>query len=716
MEPSPDPEVTNYVATVLRSPLHTLSHLSDRAAFLKHLFGDPHLVPDAAEDDQVFFLQLTSRATQLAQQACRFLHNYTPEEAEYVLSTFALLATFWPVLVDQLGTTPLVASIIQTTRRVGRSPTTASRALAVLRTLATTYDMRRRVVLEGGVDLALQLMSQFKPDTRVQHRGASLIANVSFGCEHRKRRIVQQGAVATLVAAMVSFPTDQNIQCAATLAIRNLTAGAQVNQYIAGNEGAIDAVASALLRFRASSRPGAGEVRLQCVLAIESLCREEERNRQRVIDIDDSITDAVSKQVFVTSESKEREMEPSQESELINEDGDVVVEEEEQLVYDHGTDFSHGTALCPGTSPLLVPPFPETNDTVAQRASAEKIDVGTNGESVPRSSELNATPVNPKHPDEKKLVLKALVHVMRRDPDDSLLLEACLSLLTRLAMGRGQVQVKLGCLGAIQVAIAAIRKHINAEGLVARGCSLIRCLCYQGLNRGLVTSGLPVLISVARKYSMTPGITREVVSALGNVIFEHQKNQAWVVKNGGVDVIVKIMNEYGASDLLVLDAGICTLRNCIYSSRDCALAARKAHALEAAFSALNQTTEALCTGQRIVQEQTTWFIVDMSHLVPEAISEMQSADIGDLIENCLAKLPLDQHPELHESGSKLIAALTIKTQQVADRDRKKHASSRSLRYDRFRASSSSLLSLRGDARRATLAYISAPRRLFRPKR
>lgn len=663
---SDDPVVRDYVASMLCSPLTTLASVPDRLVFINALFGDPELATNA-EDDRRFYLNLVARAVELARQAGAVLENCSAPGTEHVLSMLAVLATLWPVLLDDLEHTGIVWAVVAAMHRVGDRIDAAARGLTVLRTFATTDIMRRRVMVDGGVEIALQLMWEHKFDRRVQQRAATFIANVAFGCAHRKRRIAQQGAVGRVVEGMIAFPRDASVQSAGALMIRNLTADAQVNQYIAGNEGAVDAVAYALLRFRASSCSGAGEVRLQCVLAMESLCREDERNRQRVVDIDFL---AMSKVEFGNDVQLLKRVAGSvgrsKEDEYVNEDGDVVVDEEEVLAFDNTPNFRHGAALCPGRSPLYISPSSlgiagsDGTGPAFAMYGRKDIDIDRKGRDSKPSPQCRV------QPNEKKSILRALVHTMRRDPDDCLLLETCLSLLTRLSLRRSEVQLKLGDLGGIQVAIAAIKRHRKSKSLIARGCSLIRCLCLQKQNRSQATSGLPVLISVAREYYKHADVAREVASALSNAVFEHEKNQSWVIKNGGMEAVVKAMDECGRLDVMVLEAGVCALRNFIDSSYYGALSAKNEGAVKAAVTALSITKDAASMGQRIVQEQAVLFLVDVAQLAPQTTGEMEAIDAGDWIENSLAKLSFNQHPELHKAGDKLITVLTANS-RIQDR-------------------------------------------------
>lgn len=576
-------------------------------------------------------------------------------ETDALVATIALVASLWPILLDIMERQSIVLHIVEVMRRFRHSAPIIARCMTALRAFAVTDSMRKRLMFDGAMDLTLEFMSLYKKQRRIQDRAAAIIANVAFGCTHRKRRIVRHGAIRRIIDAMAAFPCDDNIQLRGALAIRNLTYEAQVNQYIAGNEGAVDAIAASLIRFRgASINP---ELRCQCVMALESLCKDDERNRQRIIDIDEtgmSFPNNSSIPSLAFSKPSEED-----EEENLNEHGDVVVDEEQLLASDVSVNFRHGQALCPGrTSSKLLGSTSMSSSACSERIARISVSDENKSEQGDHSSPEKVSKDCEDKPSKKKpSILRAILHTMRRDPDDPLLLDTCLSLLTLVALHRGEVQARLGELDTIRVAIAAISKHPESVSIAAKACALIRCLCLQECNRSRVTSGLVVLISVAKGHCRNADVVREVASALSNAVFEHEKNRAWVVSKGGVNAIVRAMDESGEKDVMVLEAGICALRNFVDSSYNGALLAASEGAIKSAVSALDRTKDASSTGECIVQEQAVLFLVDVAHLAPQTQNEMEEIDAADWIENALAKLPISKYAEIHVSGDKLINLL-----------------------------------------------------------
>lgn len=662
------PLTRDYIASILQNPHQSLYSPVTRANFITAVIGDEHLAKDA-EDDLPLLLQLEARSTELISQCAHLVPSADAHTCHIIAALLVLLASHRCILLDAMERAGATLVIVDIMQRWRSKPHVVARALAALRAFTVTDAMRRRVMFDGAMQLTLQLMSQYTNHLRVQDRAIAVIANVAFGCTHRKRRIARQGAVRKIVHSMAAFPMDENIQLRSALTIRNLTHDAQVNQYIAGNEGAVEAIASTLLRFRGTDiNP---DLRFQCVLALESLCREDERNRQRLVDIDNLATARVANRSGPTESIPKLEIEVEEEDETVNEDGDVIVDEEQLLVADVTAKFRHGAALCPGGSSLkmMLSPSASSSGCSDRTTPSLVLDETTliigHDRKSDKEDELSERKAN-----QSRSIVRAVVHAIRRDPDDDHLLETGISLLTLVSLNRGSMQLRVGELGGVYVAIAAIRRHPKSPSLVAKACALIRCLCLQEANRSQVTSGLPVLIATAKEYSKRADVVSEVASALSNSSFEHEKNRAWVVNKGGIEAIVSAINGCGRDDEMVLEAGICALRNIIESSCSGAVSAADGGAVKAAVTALDCTKDASTTGEQIVQEQAVLFLVDVARLAPQATEQMISIDAADWIENALAKLPIESYPELHSAGDKLIEVLTDNGQQGLDASRK----------------------------------------------
>lgn len=658
--PPDDLQTSQYISSVLVHPPTSLCNSSARAQFILALLGDTSLAKDA-EDDAALLSQLETRTTLLLSHISSVLPSLPPQDADLLIALITTLATDWHILLDafeKAGASLLVLNFI---RNHINDPALVSRALAALRAFTMNEPMRKRCMVDGAIQLTLQVMERHHQDLRVQDRAVSVIANVAFGCTHRKRRIARWGATRKIVAAMNRWATEENLLVRAMLTIRNLTHAAQVNQYIAGNEGAVEAIARVLTNGK-----GNASVRFQALLALESLCRDDERNRKRLIEVErvaggwlslpggDSVSDFDSVPSRVSGVEEEEEL---------NEDGDVVVDEEEILVVGLTTKFQHGAALFPGRSAdelttglvgekeeLFGTKKPETiteNDEQVKQNAVGNSAAGMEGEKETLDEKRKKTP-------RKRTVMVAIIHAMRRDPDNVHLLEVGLSLLTRLCMHRSSMQLRIGELGGVQVAMAAMKRHNEVPTLIERACSLIRWLCVQQSNRNQVTSGILLLISAIRAHARNPDVVSEVAAALSNAVFEHEKNRRWAIAKGGCAAIVEAMDTCGGDNVIILEAGLCALRNLVGASYGGAVTATRNKAVGAAVSALDSTKEAASKGQCIVQEQAVMFLADVAKLAPKTLEEMADVDAGDWIENALARLAVETYPELHAVGDDLI--------------------------------------------------------------
>ncbi|PXF50101.1 Protein aardvark [Gracilariopsis chorda] len=644
-----------FVRATLANPKTALHNSAARASFIRSVLGDQSLAVEA-DTDAPLLRQLQTRAAIIVREISTPLQSTDDFDTDALVALLALLAVKWPLLLDiveQHGATLLVK---QTILRWQHRVSIISRCLTALRAFTVTDAMRRRVMFDGIIDLTLQLMDQYPNSRRIQDRALPLMANIAFGCPHRKRRITRQGAIKAIIQAMTTFSNDQNIQLRAALTIRNLTHQTQVNQYIAGNQGAVEAIASTILRFRGSTvNP---ELRFQCIMALESLCHQHQRNRQRLIEFDATPLSFPNTISSITTAPLSNSSNQQDEDDIVDEHGDLVVDEEQVLISDVTPHFSHGAALCPGkiVSNLVASPS-VSSSTYSDRSPTSPLPA--KGPPLDNEKQNAFIAEQEEQPSIKKpSVVRAIIHAMRRDPNDAMLLETALSVLTLIALHNVQVQHTIGHFGGIQVAVAAIKRHPKHPAVATKASALIRCLCLQEANRRLITSGLPVLISALKDHRNVPDVVREVASALSNAVFESEKNRAWVVNKGGVPALIQAMSECGSKDVMVLDAGVCALRNFVDSSYSGALSAVKDGAVQAALDALDRTKDASTAGECIVQEQAVLFLVDVAALAPQTKKRMCDLDAADWIENALAKLKPDRYPDLHAAADNLLSELS----------------------------------------------------------
>lgn len=184
-----------------------------------------------------------------------------------------------PGLVRWMAEAGCAKAVLDSMKTWDSAPKVQERALGALRAFTVVDEMRKAVMCSGGVQQVMTAMKQHPESARVQDRGATVLANVSFGCPHRKRKIGQAGGLKQIVSAMTSHPNDQDIQLRGALAIRNLTYHCQVNQYLAGREGAVEVVSRALLAF-----PDYCPLRYQAIVALTNLSVDDKANRQRILD------------------------------------------------------------------------------------------------------------------------------------------------------------------------------------------------------------------------------------------------------------------------------------------------------------------------------------------------------------------------------------------------------------------------------------------------
>lgn len=651
----------DYVASHLHHATELLHTAASRSAFVTDIFGDASL-SSHAHTDPPFLRQLQTRASVLAVYSIPIVStNSHFSHVDATIALLALVAARWPILISVFEHHQVIIAIVTAMHKWSDTPVIVARCMTALRVFAVTDSVRKQIMVDGGLNLTLHFMQRYPDDKRIQLRAPAVIANVAFGCTHRKRRIARQGALRLVIRGMIAFPDEEDIQLRGALTIRNLTHQAQVNQYIAGNEGAIHVISAALMRFRASStRP---ELRFHCVMALESLCREDERNRQRVVDIDTGHVSgdkqvSVDDSVGINKSSDDDHFN----GKCVNEDGDIVVDEEEILLAHTTSNFRHGEALIPGRGGKLLDtsPLVSSGSCSGQKSTDEYQRAGINDVALGRHRGENNIS------DEKRSSLfRTIIHTIRRDPDDELLVETALSLLTLVSMGRREVQRRIGLVGGIQVAIAAMRKHHTNCAVIAKACGLIRGLCFEECNRAYASSGLVVMVEATHEHRRDGDTAREIVSALSNAVFQNEKNRALIVAKGGIEAVLTVMEECGGSDVMVLEACICALRNFVDTSESGAVYALNKGVVKAVVVALKQTRDDTSEGIDLVREQCMFLLTDLAQLVPRAREEMLDVKAARWIRHTTSQLDTQRFADVHKEMFKLLRML-----DESDRKRK----------------------------------------------
>lgn len=644
----------DYVKSHFQDADRLLNTALARSSFVIAVFGDTSF-SKGAHTDPPFLRQLQSRASIVATFSIPIVSDDRHfAKVDATIAVIALLAARWPILNSVLENHGIILAIVNAMHAWSNTPIIIARCMTALRVLAVTDSVRKQIMVDGGLNLTLHLMQRYPADQRIQLRAPAVVANVAFGCTHRKRKIARQGALRYVLQSMETFPLDEDIQLRGALTIRNLTHQAQVNQYIAGNEGAIQIVCEALMRFRASStRP---ELRIHCVMALESLCREDERNRQRIVDIEFG-PNCRHKQTnpngVVVPTSTEQNHDLSNGS-YVNEEGDIVVDEEEILLEYTTSDFCHGGALIPGRSARQA----DTQTPVSRSVSSDPQASENNRIRVERRSGIDDDGYGNCKMDEQRVSLfRTILHTIRRDPDEELLVETALSLLTLVSMHRAEVQRRIGELGGIRVAIAAMRRHHNNCAVITKACGLIRGLCFEDCNRAQISSGLGVLVEATRDHCHDSEIAREIVSALSNAVFEHEKNRALVVKKGGIMAVGMVMEKCCGIDVMALEACICALRNFVSTSKSGAACASDEGVVKSVIGALKRTNDEKSKSMDLVREQCLLLLVALMHLAPQTKGQMVDVKAAQWIRQTLSRLGTREFAEVHMEATKLLGVL-----------------------------------------------------------
>lgn len=597
------------------------------------------------------------------------LDSLSPSEAVNSLTKLTRIAA------DASSAQPLAAAgavaAVSLTMRSFTVPAVAYRGLSAFRAFSVAPTLRSEVLRAGGLELTLALMKSDGSLT-VQDRGATIIANLAVGCPHRKRRLAREGAIAAVVRAMGAFPSDVQMQVRGALALRNLAHNAQVNQYIAAKAGAVDAVLDALLCLgRASADP---ELLYQTIAALESMCTQDKGNRARVVERD--------ARAWATKESAPTDVDvpkrPPLAAAMDRSKSAGNAADTSPVSSGHGDDDAFGATPEPSSCPdglsldkqgassfvrrARMLDEPTRNENLSPAPRPEEGEPAEPKSSTPPSSAGGpppppppvAAPAAPAPASVFKVVLKAV----KRAPENRGLLKYALSLLALTAWKRAGVQLRLGELGAVEVALATVKRYGRDVPLVTRACTLLCTLCLQQENRGRVRPGLGTLLRALDANAESVPATREIAAAISNALYCAPANRSAVLARSGARAVAQAIMRVGAKDVRVLEAGLCTLRNVVDGSRDGAERCSAEGGIDAARSAMDVTKEASTDVERRVQTQAVLLLGDMAKAAPDTMREMNRLEVADWVENALAKLERKDHREAHVVGDELLETLS----------------------------------------------------------
>lgn len=539
--------------------------------------------------------------------------------------------------LESSGAVGAVLRALQTWRELR----VALRGLTTLRALSVAPPLRAQIVRENGVAVALALMREYPDSHLVQDIACMVLANLAVGCPHRKRKVAREGALECIVNAMRAFPDHVELQTRAALALRNISQKAQVNQYIAGKAGAVEAVADALIRFKGEKRDK--ELALQCVLALESMCSEDKGNRSRLVKRD--------QQQYDSSWGR--------------------LDSSLSASADHlSLDLSSLTSFPADIAPLQCSPVPSASELqsslpCSRPTSPFESDLPQSGPRDPSPHQFaSETPESSpeectQHHKHSICVLRAVLHAMRRDPQNELLLKGGLQVLSHAARSSdtSNPHTRIGQWGGVTLALACIRRHQQSPHIVSRSCALLRFLALCPQNRRKMRLGITVLVRALEAHSLDAHTAREIVAALTNAVFGESENRQDAVVKGAIDAVTSAVIRLEKEHVPLLETALSALRNLVDGSQSAAEIACKENAIEAALRALDMTKEGKSDGEQLVQQRGVLLLAELSRMVPSSVAEMRKREAADWIENALSRLEKETYEELHLYGDQLLSAL-----------------------------------------------------------
>jgi len=530
----------------------------------------------------------------------------------------AALASRRKDLLPAIGAAGGVEAVLEALRDYMTVAAVVQRALGALKALTAADELREAVVSLYGAEAVISAMAAHARSTRIQDRGATVLANAAFGSEMRKRRIGRSGGLDAILAAMRAHARDEETAARCCLAVRNLTFRSQVNQYLGGRAGGVSTILDAMRRF-----PANAQLQYQAVVALSNLSADDKANRAAIVGVGggrDSLTGG----------------------------------------------HLEGGAASPS--------------------------------------------------DGLRLVLGAL----RRDAGNGSLAEHAVALLFHVVTQAPVVQVRVGELGGVAVVAATMRRHLHREALLAKGCALLRSLCFSPANRPRLRDcgGLRCVLAVISVYGGSPRAVEPAISALGNAVYGEPTNRELIGSLGGIPPLLNALRECGGSAVIqthgcralrnLADGCPSNVRRMVAGTKAAAStpptaivggtggdggvgrgaaglsvhvspsfvavprpsrpartsmsATGRAGVAPAApttiLTAVNVAVAALSTYPSVaaVQQQAVALLANLA-ADAECVGQMAAVGAGDWVENALATLPQPRFPALHQQGDHVLSVL-----------------------------------------------------------
>lgn len=160
--------------------------------------------------------------------------------------------------------------------------------------------------------------------------------------------------------------------------------------------------------------------------------------------------------------------------------------------------------------------------------------------------------------------IDVVVDAMKRYPESLSVQEHCILSLKNICHQNGKNQRTVGELGGVELLTEVMRKHQSRPGLLVKVCTTLRYMCFEEKIRDIVgRNGALILIIEALDRVSSQCSVEEVglvLKALTNATFSPDENKQIVVRCGGIDEVMKVLQKH-KDDEEVIESGFRVFRN-----------------------------------------------------------------------------------------------------------------------------------------------------------
>lgn len=160
--------------------------------------------------------------------------------------------------------------------------------------------------------------------------------------------------------------------------------------------------------------------------------------------------------------------------------------------------------------------------------------------------------------------IEVVVEGMKRYPESVSVQEHCILALKNICQQNGKNQRTVGEIGGVELLTEVMRKNQSSPVLLVKVCTTLRYMCFEEKIREMVgRNGALILIIEALdpvSCQCSVGDVGLVLKALTNATFSPDENKQIVVRCGGIEAVMKVLQKH-MDDEEVVESGLRVFRN-----------------------------------------------------------------------------------------------------------------------------------------------------------